>query len=818
MRIVMPTISELQQQLAKAREHLDIIKMVTEELVTELDFDKLVVSIAEKAREIIQAETLVIPIINSEANAYTYKAAIGKNAPSIINQTFPISVGMCGWVLSNKKSLIFAKDLPWLMDEKTSWEEGMESALLVPLVARGEIVGGLSGLGKQEGRSFTQEDYDLLTIFANQISIAIDNARAFKALSEEKERTEITLSSIGDAVITTDMQGSIVRVNAVACELLGRPAAELINKPLTSVFDMRHIVTGEPVEDPVSRVISSGEMVSMKDHVVLSDRNGREYQIVNTAAPIRLDDGEILGVVLVFRDVTEENNLLADLRESELRHRRLIEHLGNEYFMFVQNANGQFVYVSPSVVDCLGYSPQDYIQNYRSFLTENKFNNVIQEKLDLALEGVRSEPYEVEINNKQGDACWLRISETPIIDEEGNVIAIDGLVQNISKQRELEMYMRQSQKMQAVGQLSGGIAHDFNNQLGVVMGYLEKLQLVVSEEPEQTRWVLAASKASERCVELTKSLLDFSCKKKITQSIVNVNNSLSSMQSMIEHSITANIDFKLQLDPDLFNIVIDEGEFQDVILNLIINARDAMPEGGELSVLTENISLQHEQSYFLNSLKPGDYIKVSIVDSGLGMSEQVLERIFEPFFTTKPVGVGTGLGMPMVFGFINRVNGAVDVRTGEAKGTCIELYIPKTSGKKSLEIKSEKRVLPQGNEKVLLVEDESALRFLAEEYLKNLGYEVYSTENASEALNVLTSNAEIDLLFSDVVMPGGIDGYQLVEKARQLRPSIKVLLATGYASQEQAKQNTAEEVADVILYKPYSQSILAQRIRRVLDL
>lgn len=811
MRIVMPTISELQQQLAKAREHLDIIKMVTEELVTELDFDKLIFSIAEKAREIIKAETLVVPIVNPDTNSYAYKAAIGKNASSIINQTFPISVGMCGWVISNKKSLIFAKDLPWLMDEKTSWEEGMESALLVPLMAHGEIVGGLSGLGKQGGQSFTQEDYDLLVIFANQISIALDNARAFKQLLEEKERTEITLSSIGDAVITTDMNGRIVRVNAVACELLAWTATELINKPLSDVFNVSHIVTGKAVEDSVSRVISSGEMVSMTDRVMLSDRNGREYQIVNNAAPIRLEDGEMLGVILVFRDVTEENNLLVDLRESELQHRRLIEHLGDEYFMFVQNANGQFVYVSPSVVDCLGYSPHDFIHNYRGFLTENKFNNIIQEKLALALKGVRTEPYEVEINNKQGNACWLRISETPIIDEDGNVIAIDGLVQNITQQRELEMFMRQAQKMEAVGQLSGGIAHDFNNQLGVVMGCLERLQLSVSDNPEQTRWVLAASKASERCVELTKNLLDFSRKKKVSQSLVNLNNCLSSMQSMIEHSITKVIDFKLQLDPHLFNVVIDEGELQDVVLNLIINARDAMPDGGVLSILTENISLQNEQSYYLNSLKSGDYIKLSVVDSGSGMSQQILEHIFEPFFTTKPVGEGTGLGMPMVFGFINRVNGAIDVKTAEDKGTCIELYIPKALDKKSLEIKSEKRVMPKGNEKVLLVEDESTLRCLAEEYLKDLGYEVYSTENASQAIDILTSNAEIDLLFSDVVMPGGIDGYQLVEKARQLRPTIKVLLATGYASQE----NTTEEV---VLYKPYSQSILAQRIRRVLDL
>ena len=818
MRIVLPTISELQQQLAIAREHLDVIKMATEELVTELDFDKLIVSIAERARDIIHAETLVVPIIDSENKSYTYRAAVGKNASHILNQTFPNSVGMCGWVLSNKKSLIFGKDLPWLMDEKTNWEEGMESALLVPLMARGEIVGGISGLGKQGGQSFTQEDHDLLVIFANQISIAIDNARTFRELTEEKERTEITLNSIGDAVIATDMDGNIVRVNTIACGLLGWSVDELINKPLSDVFKIHNSDTQETVDDPVSMVIENGEIVGLANHTVLTDRNGREYQIADSAAPIKLEDGEMLGVILVFRDVTEEYNLLADLRSREQRHRRLIEHLGNEYFMFVQNAEGDFIYVSPSVSDCLGYSPKEFIQNYRSYLTENKLNNVIQEKLTQALNGIRPDPYEVEINNAEGSACWLRISETPIV-EDNQVIAIDGLVQNVTKQRELELSMRQSQKMEAVGQLSGGIAHDFNNQLGVVMGYLERLHETVGDSPDKIRWVEAATKASQRCVELTQSLLSFSRKKKIAQSIVNLNESILSMQSMLDHSITEIINLKLLLDENLKDAMVDDGEFQDVVLNLVINARDAMPEGGALTIVTENMSLKQGRSYYLNSLPSGNYVSISIIDTGEGMSQQTLERIFEPFFTTKPVGEGTGLGMPMVFGFVNRVNGAVDVHTEEGVGTRIDLHIPQATQKRQIKIKPEKdHELPMGNEKILLVEDESALRELAKEYLLNLGYEVLCAENAFNALDILNSSAEIDLLFSDVVMPGGIDGYQLADKARQLRPTIRVLLATGYASQENTKHSGDDEVADVILYKPYSQSILAQRVRRVLDL
>lgn len=819
MHIVSPTISELQQQLATARNHLEIIKMVTDELVTELDFDKLLFSIAEKARDIIKAETLVVPIINADSKTYTYKAAVGVNAPYILNQTFPTSVGMCGLVLSNKKPLVFAKDIPWLMDEKTSWEEGMESALLVPLIARGKIIGGLSGLGKQGGQSYTKEDHDLLTIFANQISIAIQNAKIFKELSEEKERTEITLNSIGDAVIATDMQGKIVRANKVACALLGWSVEDLLGQMLLDVFKIYDATTEKPVEDLVSRVISNGKIVGLANHTVLVSRSGREYQIADSAAPIRLDNGETLGIILVFRDVTDEYNLIEDLKASEQRHRRLVERLGSEYFMFVQDPDGYFSYVSPSVVDCLGYSPQDFIKSYRDFLTDNKSNDVIQDIKNRRLNGIQSEPYEVEIKNSKGEACWLRVSETAILDEDDNVIVIDGLVQNITKKRELEMFMRQSQKMEAVGQLSGGIAHDFNNQLSVVMGYLERLSDSVGGQPEQARWVEAASKASQRCVELTQSLLRFSRKKKITQNIVNLNASLQSMRSMIDHSITEIIKLNLQLDPVLNDVVIDEGEFQDVVLNLIINARDAMPGGGVLSIHTDNISLKHKKSFYLNSLDAGNYVRVSIADSGTGMTGQVLEHIFEPFFTTKPVGEGTGLGMSMIFGFVNRFNGAIDVHTEEDKGTTIELYIPRAVKKRSLETQPEQPVLlPKGTEKVLLVEDEESLRELAEEYLTTLGYEVLSAENAFYALDILNSNAKIDLLFTDIVMPGGINGYQLIEKARQIRPSIKVLLATGYASQESAKQSSTAVVQDVILYKPYSHSILAQRIRRVLDL
>jgi len=817
MRIEMTTSEELQKKLALAQHQLEIIKMVNDELITELDLEKLLKSVASRAREIVDAETLVIPVINSHRTKYTYKAAEGKNALLILNQTFPVSAGMCGWVLSHQESLIFARDLPWKMDEKTLWEEGMESALLVPLISRGQIVGGLSALGKQGGGSFTREDCELLQIFANQISVAIDNAQIFQELTEEKERTETTLNSIGDAVITTDVEGIIVRANPIACSLLGWQINELLGQHLSDVFKIYNSETREPVDDPVVKVIASGEIVGLANHTVLVSHDGTEYQIADSAAPIRNEQNQLLGVVLVFHDVTEEYALLSELRESEQKHRRLIEHLGNEFFMFIQNVEGEMNYFSPSVFDCLGYTPEELLRNYKSYLTGNEINNQIDLKFTEALGGQKPEPFEIAMKNKQGDECILRVSETPILDRNNQVIAIEGLVQNITEQRELEQSVRQSQKMEAVGQLSGGIAHDFNNQLGVVMGYLDMLKEKSIEGSGEQRWIETAINASQRCVELTQGLLNFSRKKNISQSLVNINQSILSMQNMLEHSITAAIELKLQLEPKLWDVVIDDGELQDVILNLIINARDAMPLGGAIWLLTENIVLHDRQSFYINHLNPGSYIKLSVIDSGTGMNQQTLERIFEPFYTTKSLGQGTGLGMPMVFGFVNRVHGAIDVQSAEGTGTRIDIYVPKARQSIALqETKKQDVDLPQGKESILLVEDEYALRDLAEEFLNSQGYQVYTAENATQAIDILNLNIEIDLLFSDVVMPGGIDGYHLAEQAKKIRPEIKVLLATGYTSHANADDKLTDQI-DCVLYKPYSRSILTQRVRRVLD-
>ncbi len=530
---------------------------------------------------------------------------------------------------------------------------------------------------------------------------------------------------------------------------------------------------------------------------------------------------EQLELIRLLRDqlVTELdfNKLIEELKASEYRHRRLIEHLGSEYFMFVQEITTRHSYVSPTVEECLGYTPEDFIENYWNYLTSNKINENINLAFKQALSGEKPEPFEVEIFNSRQQKCCLRISETPVFDSAHRVIAVEGLVHNITQQKQLEETARQSLKMEAVGQLSGGIAHDFNNQLGIVMGYLDMLSADESLSANQLKWVDAAVAASQRCTELTQSLMSFSRKKILSQSVISLNECLMSMRMLLERALTTVAGLEFKLDSEVVNVVADAGELQDAILNLVLNARDAMGSTGTVVITTENVVLDTPQQFRVNKLPGGRYVRLGVEDDGRGMDSETLQRMFEPFFTTKSTGQGTGLGMAMVFGFASRVNGAIDVESKQGEGTKIELYLPQVR-QSTVAVKevAAEQPLPQGSEHILLVEDEPALRDLAEEYLTGLGYQVYVAGNAAQALDIINLGMELDLLFSDVVMPGSMDGFELADEAKKLRPGIKVLMATGYASERQAEKYNINK-KDEILYKPYSRSILAQRLRRVLD-
>lgn len=393
-----------------------------------------------------------------------------------------------------------------------------------------------------------------------------------------------------------------------------------------------------------------------------------------------------------------------------------------------------------------------------------------------------------------------------------------------SESKLLQEQLRQAQKMDAVGQLTGGIAHDFNNILAIVLGNLELLEEVKENDLASMKKIRTAISGAKRGADLTRKLLNFSRENTEGTQVIDVNIFIAELKDFIEKSLTVSIDIKFDFAPILWTVKVDTGDLQDILINLAINARDAMPNGGTLVFKTRNRVLNADYVRRHPQGKTGNFIEISISDTGIGMSSDVMERIFEPFFTTKKVGEGTGLGLSMVYGFVKRSGGHITINSEQEKGTSINIYLPRAkrnAQKKALQKQNGKKALPGGKETILIVDDEKQLLEIAKNNLEALGYRTFTAKNSSEAVDLLKKNDAIDLLFSDVVIPGGTDGFKLATQAMKLKKNLRVLLTSGYAKKREelitGNVELDKALATNLLRKPYSKSELANAVRQTFD-
>ncbi len=384
--------------------------------------------------------------------------------------------------------------------------------------------------------------------------------------------------------------------------------------------------------------------------------------------------------------------------------------------------------------------------------------------------------------------------------------------------KKAEKILNHTQKMDAVGQLTGGIAHDFNNILSIIMGNLELLKRQINNDDKLSKYIHAIEKSSHRAADLTRQLLSFSRRQPKQLTTTSINPVIHEMKDLISRSITPQVEFNSHFADDLWQTNIDTGDLQDALLNLILNARDAINGRGRITLETGNCVLDEAYCSLNPDATPGQYVHLAISDNGAGMSNDQQLRIFEPFYTTKAQGKGTGLGLAMVFGFISRSKGHIKVYSEPGIGTTFHLYLPRASSAVKTETDTPKPAvtLPRGNETLLIVDDETDLLALASESLQAQGYSVITAIDGKQALQKLAQSPDISLLFSDVVMPGGINGYELAEQICAQQPHIKILLTSGYTEKAIARNGQAK-FNRYLLSKPYSQQELVQRIRILLD-
>jgi len=429
---------------------------------------------------------------------------------------------------------------------------------------------------------------------------------------------------------------------------------------------------------------------------------------------------------------------------------------------------------------------------------------------------------DVEINEEEltsGDSIrQVLTSKSSFINPTTGNRNLVGTIHDVTEQKLAEQALRRSQKMDAIGQLTGGIAHDFNNILGIILGNISLLTPLVSNDETAKKRVEAIEKSAQRAADLTKQLLGFSRQQAAQVVTTDINNLIEEMKNLVARSVTPEVSIEHHFTEDLWLTELDPGDFEDALMNLLINARDAMVGGGQIVIETNNRTLDKAYCSQTTDLTPGEYIQLVVSDTGEGISVDDQDRIFEPFFSTKPRGKGTGLGLAMVFGFIKRVKGHINLYSELGVGTTFRLYLPRNEGEeKSYQPKpvEQELTLPWGNETILVVDDELELLELARELLTALGYTVVSARSGKEAMEHLAQRTDISLLFTDVVMPGGMSGYELAELATVSHSKLNVLLTSGYTDKS-IPHNGMEKFKGQLISKPYSQAELARRIRSVL--
>ena len=672
-------------------------------------------------------------------------------------------------------------------------------------------------------RTTAQPRFHANGTFVGMIGVNVDVTEtrlSEKALRESEERFRLIANSAPVPMWVSRLDGKRAFVNQAYMEFLGHPYEDCL------VFDWRKALHPDDL-DRILREQVAGES-SLKPFALEARyrrADGTWRWLRSESQPRWGVDGAHIGFICVAHDITAAkqaeielrhlNERLAALVAARTRERDRIWNVSQD-LLVVADLSGTWLNVNPAATQALGWSEEEMIGRTVHWLLHPDDEAATRAQVDTLARGQKTARFENRLRRKDGSYRWMSWTATP---HEGQVYAV---ARDVTEEKEAaetllrtQEALRQSQKMEAVGQLTGGIAHDFNNLLQGIMGSLEQIQRRLGDGRVEDigRFATAARTSADRAAALTHRLLAFSRRQPLDPKPLAVNPLIGSMEDLLRRSLSEGIRLDLALAPYLWRTLCDQNQLENAILNLAINARDAMPDGGTLRVETRNTRIAREDG----DIAPGDYVAICVSDTGTGMPPDVMARAFDPFFTTKPIGQGTGLGLSMIYGFARQSEGHVELESEVGRGTHVTLLLPRHDGpaeeRSAPEAPAESERKVQGNT-VLVIEDEPLVRLLIVEVLEEMGFAILEAGDGPSGLRILQSSQAIDLLMTDVGLPG-LNGRQVADAARLLRPGLKVLFMTGYAEKALAREMLAADMQ--MITKPFAMDVLITRLREMLE-
>jgi two-component system cell cycle sensor histidine kinase/response regulator CckA len=815
LRLLTDQLSEAADDLRIANVRLRALINIGLDFASERDDDRRLHRVCASTRDLFGATSVTLTILDRPNRTVQRVVTCGADTADKVVPGDPIA-GIATLVVAERRAVrgdragaASGLDVPWLPSD-------VQAFLAAPIASSAHVYGWID-LVRTEGLAFTDEDEQLVVALAAQVGRIyeleheiVERKQAEAALRQERDRAKRCLDTAEVILLALDLEGRITMINRWGCHLLGRPEEELIGRDWIATCLPERI---RPALTSKFQSLLAGNVAAVENPILM--RSGEERLIEWCNTLLRDDKGQVIGTFSSGTDISERNRVVEALRTAEERMRFALE--AARVGIWDMDFTTGILRWSPILEAQYGLPPNTFGRTFDAFVACVHPDDRAQ--LLETLERVTRSGADFSLPHRtrwpDGTVRWLSGAGRIHLGANGEPVRAVGITQDVTERRALEAQYQEAQKMEAVGRLAGGVAHDFNNLLTAILGYCELLLADLAPGDPRLADIGEIQKAGRSAARLIRQLLAFSRREIIEPTLLDLNGMVSGLREMLGRLIGDDVRLVLGLEPGLGLLRADRGQIEQIIMNLVVNAQDAMPRGGTLTIETAQVELDEHYAATHMAAMPGPYIMLAVSDTGTGMTPEVQARLFEPFFTTKERGKGTGLGLATVHGIATQGGGSVNVYSEVGKGTSFKVYFRRAvDADVIVEPRPAMTRPPRGTQTVLVVDDAEGLRQLTRRLLQKLGYTVLVAANAEEALALVEQHPNIDVLLTDVVMPGA-SGPELTLQLVAKRPSLKVVYMSGY-TEEAIVHHGVINPGTLFLHKPFTSDTLGRKIGEAL--